>query len=402
MPLNPFTLKQMKDGTLATLRLQGQPLDERDYKMLNGYIRTTQSLKSLDLTYCHGAFEQLSDSIRQNQSITSLSLGQVVQDHNISAVIDVLKANPGITSLTLDNNYFQGPGISQLARFLKDRAGLTHLSMENVQTPDDDMADDFPRGRRGGMGRGAGGGSLDRIAKALATSPNILEFAPSNPDLEPVCEANRAAAEALLKSALAAPDQLNAADVESFRKRLPLILYLAENEVVRDRGKVAELLLGVEDAALHGGVAFTIPGRYEDLAAALPKPFRPAAEKVDFGALAAPLADPEIYKAVEAGQTDELLAHLSKNGRKLTVADCLLKPEGKRENLIELIARQGKLANVMTVDNWLGDPRGLKAAAAAVPIREWRRQMKDVPVEQLIYQVNAVSFKKLRMPAAKP
>ena len=69
---------------------------------------------------------------------------------------------------------------------------------------------------------------------------------------------------------------------------------------------------------------------------------------------------------------------------------------------IELVARQGALSTVMTVTNWTGDPRGLKRAADAVPAREWQRQMKDMPTEQLLCLVNASSFKKARQPGMKP
>jgi hypothetical protein len=56
----------------------------------------------------------------------------------------------------------------------------------------------------------------------------------------------------------------------------------------------------------------------------------------------------------------------------------------------------------MNVETWVGDPRGLKAAAEAVPAREWQRQLKDLPAERLIYQVNAASFKEARRPKVQP
>jgi hypothetical protein len=394
MPLNPFVLKQMKDGTLNILRLQGQALDERDYKMLNVYIRTTQSLKALDLTYMHGAFEQLADAIKQNTSLVTLGLGQVVQDHNMPVLIDVLRSNKTISSLNLDNNYFQGFGLAQLARFLQQEDTVTHLSMENVQTAEEDDAGFGGRRRRAGTG-------IDKISEAVKDSQNLLHLSPGSPETDSVCIANRAAAENLLTSSLAGADKLSAAEIERFSRRLPAILFLAENETVKDKAAIAKLLLDVEDAAATAGIGFAMPERYAPLAADMPKPFRPSADKVDFAKVGAPdltgASGPSLmYKALEAGQADELLSCMSACGRRLSAADCLVKPEGKRENLIGLLARQGKLAEVMTVDNWLGDPRGLKEAAAAVPPREWRRQLKDLPIEQLIYQVNAATFKKAR------
>lgn len=406
MPINPFTLKQMKDGTLSTLRLQGMPLDERDYRTVNNFIRGSKNLTDLDLSNTYGALEQLQESIKQNQSLRRIALTQVMQDQGIPVLVDVLKGNPGISGLRLDNNYFQGFGLVQLAKFLKDKDSITHLSMNGVQTEDsvsepdtDDMG-----GIRGGFGRRMpprrGGGSLERIAKTLEGSANILQFSPSTDEVDAVCAANRAAAEALVKSAMKA-DTLAASDVEEIKKRLPAFLYLAENEIVRDKKQVASLLITIEDVAEKNNVAFAMPERYAATASELPRPFTAAADKVDFAALAK-AAPADLYKAAEAGQVSEMLGFLKTHGQKITAEDYLTKPEGKRENLIELVARQGKLAEALSVENWIGDTRGLKATIAAVSKREWQRQMKDMPAEKLVFLVNAATFKTQHGKQPKP
>lgn len=399
MPINPLTLKQMKDGTLGTLRLQGQPLDERDWKMIGNFLRVTTSLKELDLSFAHGALEQLADALKQNKSVNKLSVSQIVQDHNMPILIDILKSNPAITQVNLNNCYMQNLGMGMFARFLKSHKSITHLSFEGINF--EEMNPPFDRG----MG-GSGMPKLSTIVKALEKNPNIIEFAPETPETESICVANRAAAELLLKNAVSDASLLSKPELQSIQERLPAFLYLAET-TLRKKDDIAQLLVNIEDTAATAGVAFDIPARYAAAAAAMPRPFKPAAGKVDFATLlpvdlAKPEPNPSIYQAVEAGQVDELLAYLKKEGIRLTADACFVKPEGKRENLIELIARQGKLADVMTVDNWLGDPRGLKKVTEAVPAREWQRQLKDLPADRLIFQVNAASFKEARRPKVQP
>ena len=91
MPLDAQLIKQMKDGTLTTLRLQRQRLDERDYAMLSSYIKSSQTLTERDLSYAGGAFELMAEGIKQNRSIVKLCLAQTVQDHNRPVLVDVLK-----------------------------------------------------------------------------------------------------------------------------------------------------------------------------------------------------------------------------------------------------------------------------------------------------------------------
>ena len=391
MPLNPLTLKQMKDGTLRTLRLQGQPLDERDWKVINNFVRATTSLKELDLSFTHGGLEQLAESIKQNKSITKLGLAQIVQDHNMTLVLDVVKANPGITQLGLNNSYMQAPGINQLARFLKSHPTMTHIDLDGTN-----FEESGP-----GYDRGMGMPKLSTIAKALKDSPNILDVRPSTPEIDSICTANKIAVEMLLQSAVDAPELLSAKQIESIKAALPAFVHTAE-ATIRKPEQIAQLLVNIEDTAAIAGVAFEMPQRYVDRAAAMPRPFHPSTTPVDFSTMKPADAAPKVYQAVEAGQTDELLAFFKREGMKLTADTCQLKPDGKRESVIQLIARQGKLAEIMTVDNWLGDPRGLKVVADSVPAREWQRQLKDLPAERLVFQVNAASFKEARRPRAQP
>ncbi|MEZ0262616.1 MAG: hypothetical protein ACAH80_16545 [Alphaproteobacteria bacterium] len=376
MPLSAQLIKQMKDGSLTTLRLQRQHLDERDYAMLSSYVKTSQTLAELDLSYSGGAFELMADGIKQNRSIVKLGLAQTVQDHNMPTLIDILKENQGITQLNLDNCYFGLSGLWKLAAFVKTRPDITHIDMNGVNVDD-----------RTGKPR------MESLERAVKESPNILHFEPGTPELQKHCEANQKTAKDLVEKVAANPDALSAAEVEEVKKRLSSFLHVAENDVKLPKEQVARLLINLEDVAGQNGIAFPMPGRYTEITAGMPKIFRPSATKVD---CTKDLTQTQLYAAAEAGQVDEMMASLNKHGRKLTAADCLLKPEGKKETLVELIARQSKLESVMTVFNWTGDPRGLKAAAAAVPAREWQRQLKDKPVDQLIFQANAATFKQPR------
>ncbi len=396
MPLNPLTVKQMKDGTLRSLRLQGQPLDQRDWKIIGNFLRVTTSLRDLDLSFSHGSLEQLSDAIKQNRSLTKLGASQLVQDHNITTLLDIVKANPGITQLNLNNCYMQGQGVNTLARFLKSHQTMTHLSMDGINFEE----------LNPGFDRGMGIPKLSTLSKALTDSPNLLEFSPSTPEFDSICTANKLAVDGLLKAAKDAPDQLTDKQVESIKTRMPAFLHIAETQT-RKADDIAQLLVNIEDRAASLGVAFEFPQRYADRATALPRPFTPSADKVDFSTLKAadlakPEATPRLYKAVEAGQVDELLAFMKQEGIKMSAEICLVKAAGKRENVIQLIARQGKLAAVMNVETWTGDPRGLKQAVDAVPAREWQRQMKDIPADRLITQVNAASFKEAKRPKVQP
>jgi hypothetical protein len=387
----------MKDGTLRTLRLQGQPLDERDWKIIGNFLRVTTSLKELDLTYTHGALEQLAESIKQNKSLAKLNVTQIVQDHNIPLVLDIMKGNPNITQLNMNNCYMQGSGIAQLARHLKSHSNVTHLSLDGINFEE----------LNPGFDRGMGMPKLSTLTKALKDSPNLLEFSPATPETDSICTANKAAVDMLLKTATENPDTLSSTELLSINTRMTAFVHTAET-TLRKPEVIAQLLVNIEDAAQAAGVAFDMPQRYVERAAAMPRPFRPSTTPVDFATvtnpvdLAKPESAPRLYQAIEAGQTDELLASLKSMGLKLTADMCQLKPPGKRESVIQLIARQGKLADVMTVDNWLGDPRGLKVVAETVPAREWQRQLKDMPADRLIFQVNAASFKEARRPKVQP
>ena len=155
MPLNPFTLKQMKDGTLSSLKLQGQQLDEKDLRMIGNYLRTTQTLKEFDLSFMAHLIDQFAEPLKQNRSVTKLGLMQSIQDHNVGTLIEIIKANPAISELNLNNSYLQGSGVSQLARAIKANPHITHLAMEGVNR--DNM----------------GNARVETVTRTLKDNPNI-------------------------------------------------------------------------------------------------------------------------------------------------------------------------------------------------------------------------------------
>jgi hypothetical protein len=303
----------MKDGTLRSLRLQGQPLDERDWKIIGNFLRVTTSLKELDLTYTHGSLEQLGEAIKQNKSLTKLTVTQIVQDHNMPQLIEVLKGNPGITQLNMNNCYMQAQGIGQLSRFLKSHPTITHLSLDGINFEE----------LNPGFDRGMGLPKLANLVKVLQDSPNMLDFSPATTETETICAANKAAVDALLKTSVETPEALTGKEILDISNRLPAFVHTAEMKV-RKPELIAQLLVNIEDAAAVAGVAFEMPSRYVDKAAALPRPFRPSGTPVDFAAvtnpvdLAKPESAPRLYQAVEAGQTDELLACMKSLGVKMS------------------------------------------------------------------------------------
>ena len=127
--------------------------------------------------------------------------------------------------------------------------------------------------------------------------------------------------------------------------------------------------------------------------AAIIHDFQPSPDRVDFTKIkdvrgvvslsptfdiAASEEQPFIYKAVAAGQIEELMEFLNKKGDHLTKADCLLMPDSNQPSLIELVMAQDKLAIVITVENWKHDPQGLQNILSNLPSDELEQQLPDL------------------------
>lgn len=383
MPLHPQIIKQMREGTLTEMNLAGMighQMTPRDIKMLSDYIRTSETLRSISFQGSHYMFDQLADALKQNTSLSRLDLTQQVHDQNVKALTDILAANKGISDISLDYCNLQHLSVVRIAMALKGRENITSLNLLNV-----------------GYDHATGQQGLDRIINVVKGSKNILSVSPDpNDALKAVLEANNAAATALLEKINAGARGMPKDELQDAVDRLPAILHLSENAGTL-KTDIAKNLVVLEDAAQRAGIAFDMPIRYRALAETLPRPFHPSADKVDFMWVKSTedLRKQTIYKAAEAGQVDDLLAAFNKHGRKITAADCAYKPEDKAESTIELVARQGRLADFMTAAMWSGDPRGFKETADKVPAREWQRQMKE-NAETVLSRVNAESFKKNR------
>ncbi len=384
MTINPTTLKLMKEDVLPVISVQrlmydgrGYTLDHKDYIFLSNYIANSKNLRELDFSSAHGSLESLAEGLKKNTSITSLNLSQVVQEHELPKAIEILRECPNVTQLNLDYCGLQNIALTRLSIYLRNTPSLTAISLVNS-----------------GVNHETGEIKLDRVTSVLKNSVNILSFNPPlSPELTAVCEANKEAAHTLLAKA-ATPRAMTADEVIETVKRLPAMLHLLENESNAGRAQIAEMLIGVEDTAQRHGIEFPFPARYLEIAMTLPRPFYPSQDKVDFTVMTSSgdLDKVAIYKAVEAGQVDELNTFLRTHNRKLTSEECLLKPEGKLESMIELAAHQSKLADIMDTRNWGTDPRGFKQVAEGVSQREWQRQMKE-PIANFVSELNAVSFK---------
>jgi Leucine Rich repeat len=289
-----------------------------------------------------------------------------------------VKYNGTLAALDLGSNCIGNEGALALGDALKDNATLAvlHLVMNGI-----------------------GDEGAQALADALKGSPNLWAVSGVG-GLEIVAAKNKKAAQALLEKIQGAAPKTRE-DIETLRLRLPAVIALAEERAELGGTRVDDILAAIEESAIAAGVEFTIPDRFQRLV-----PFKPTADKVSFESVAvyedlyqAGGADePLLYRAVESGQIDELMGYLRQNGKTLTADDCLLKPAGKACSLVQLIARQGKLAAIMTVENWIGNPRGLARVGATVSPLALKRQLKDRPFPFLISAVNAASAKSARRP----
>ncbi len=370
MPFKKETFKAMQDDTLQYIALKDEA--NVDYKVLSEFLKKTNTLQELDLACQWKALKDVSEGLKQNRSVTLLGLGEVLRDEEVPLLTEVLTANPGISMLKLDNAPLEFGGLRALGEHLKKNQGITHLTLDGVNKDEE-----------------TGAPQIDFVVNALKRSPNVIDFAPATPEMEEICAENKRAAILLLtQSAESGPHSMTRDDLDAFKTRLPAIVSLAEHEL--EKVAVCTHLLNIQYRAEMLGMEFPLPHNYQALAATLPLPFVAAEETVDFS------QNPDrtqYYKAVAAGQVDELMEYLGGKNQKLTAADCLAQPEGKAENLIELVARQGKLASVITMDNWASDPRGLRQAVQSIRHKsEWDRQTNGTPLEAVIFQVNAASF----------
>ena len=142
-----------------------------------------------------------------------------------------------------------------------------------------------------------------------------------------------------------------------------------------------------------------------------PKPFVPAKVKVDLKMLKPETVTAQFgkssgsglatiaYKAVNAGQTDELMDYLAKNGLSLGAKECLYKSSRGEPSLIELVAAQGKLARVMTAENWKSNVDGIDEVANVLAPNVLADQMKDCPsLEEVKWSIEASTIRKGRAP----
>lgn len=388
-------LSQIKADTLTSFNIYdmiqqtGQQLDDKDYAILNNYLRTTKNLRELVLTNAWSTLDYLYEGLMENTSISRLNACSVISNSNVGLLEDLLKKHPTISYLDISANGIEGEHLTSLAAVIGARAELTHITAEGINYNRDLAEYD-----------------VSPLVAALSKSPNLLSFNPARgegiEELQRMCAANRQAAEAFVDKYLNEETFIRT-DIDILLKNAPAILSVAE-EKLDDKSKVAQMLVDLEDAASAFDIGFVIPPFYEELAATIPRQFKPATGKLDFAKRPArkALTTSEIFTAAAAGQVSELLSFMHKQGDWVTSDDCLFKPADSKESVIEVIARQGALADFMAAANWAGDARGFKAAADAVPEREWKRQMGDATPGQMLSLVNAASFKKKsRQPQAK-
>lgn len=380
-------LRQMRADTLTSLHpyddivaKTGQQLEAKDWKVIGNYLRTTKNLRSLDLS--RGSFMDLKEALKENRSIEKLNLNSQLPYYNYEGFIDVLKANPMLSDLSIQYLGVNGDVLAQAAKAIGACPSLTRVDAEYINYI-----------------QAKNNYDPSAIIAALKSSLNILSFNPGNLGqdasvLRQTCANNRKAAEAFVGKYLSKQD-LSADDMQTLAVRFAAILKVAE-EKAGDKTAVAQMLVNLEDLANPLHIKLNIPTFYQGIMATLPREFMPAGATVDFAVRTTekPLTHAEVFNAAAAGQTAELLSFLHKQGGKLTADDYLFKPEGARENTIEVIARQGALAAFMNAANWADNARAFKAVAAAVPAREWTRQMGAVKAEQIISLINASSFKK--------
>lgn len=387
--ITPETLQKMKADALTSINayahLNGVSAENEDYRTLNNYIRISKNLRELDLSTTV-AFKYVAESLKENRSIRKLDVSGCIHLRNCASFIEILRVNKSISELNISECYrFHKEQIAALAKALGERAALTHVTATDINYDDGTKKYD-----------------PSPVIAALTKSCNIISFTPDKgvgiTALRKRIAANRAIAEDIVDKYLNGTP-FNSIDMASLTSRLPSVLAIAE-EKINDESRIAQMLVDFQDMADAARVTLELPVFYAEPMSGLSRPFTPTANKVDFTQPS--LSCAEVFNAAAAGQTDELLSFLQKQPGHFTAEAFLFKPEGARENTIQLIARQGALADFMTTANWAGNPRAFKAVAAAVPEREWGRQMGNVMAGQLLTVINRASFKKAHQPGYPP
>ncbi len=105
------------------------------------------------------------------------------------------------------------------------------------------------------------------------------------------------------------------------------------------------------------------------------------------------------HRASAAGQVDELLDYLKKNGGWLGAKELLYRPDAESSSLAEIIASRGKLGRVMTAENWKDDPDGIDKLEEALGANIVAAQMPEGrSVESVKWEIESSAVRKGRKP----
>ncbi|TAL27842.1 MAG: hypothetical protein EPN97_16150 [Alphaproteobacteria bacterium] len=270
------------------------------------------------------------------------------------------------------------------------------------------------------------------MAAALKDNPNFVRFyhgAGEDTEMKTLLTRNRQEIGRLIEKIENPKAKLTAEDARKIKACVSGIYYAAEifetdrrdkasyywqdNRVAAEAYAKDVLQKADKKCAAAGFGGLSIPALFRPAAAkaAEQKPFVPAKTKVDlnklkpetmtakFGKSAGSRLASVAYKAASAGQTDELMDYLAKNCLSLGAKECLYKPAENDPTLIEVIAAQGKLARVMTAENWKNDIGGIDDVAAVLAPNVLADQLKDSPsVEEVKWSIEASTIRKGRAP----
>lgn len=371
-----------------------------------------------------GAYRKLLDMVRKNKTIVSLNLGftsfsAMSKTYRIEDFGAALAKNTTIAELGLDVWGMFPEYLTRFANGLKGNKSLAFLWGID------------------GNGLRSGFGHTDPALQAMAAvakaNPNFVLFYHGDNDsaLGTALEENRERARALIEK-ITGKSKLTAADAKQIKESVNGIYRLAfmdeSRRTERDAAgfyvsheihvplarKYAYGVLETADRKLRaaglGGIA--IPEMYypaERKVDAVKKSFAATSGKVDFSKVdlkkafakaAGPTSLPAIaYKAGLAGQVDELVDALGKQGLALGSRELLYRPGKDEFTLAEVISLQGKIARVMTVENWKGDLKGLDRVVALLPPAALAAQLEGrMSPDELKWEIESGALRQGRAP----
>lgn len=391
------------NSSLRELHLRNTDLDNQGVVEIINAINHTQALQILDLTansFTVNGAQTLANALGKNRSLTELDLRQneLLGDEGIRCITKTLGQHPTLTTLKLECSK---EALPEVFKNLSHCATLTTL----------DVRDNITK----------------HLSHLFAGHKNIVYvYYASAHNGEPFCDVsdiyvnNQEKAKELINTLQEAPEELTREQLREIQERLPAIIAVAKRGYQFSSENIKELLNIACAKAKVEHMDFTLPAHMADIKGETPipvvaaSPYRPVEEPVDMAAIDS-LED--IRKPVEArrheypsvlsqvvrqGKFEELLAQLTEKGQRLTAQDYQLRDSHRDPSVIEMLAQQGKLAQVFSLEHWKANSEEFRAVAALVTPETFEQQVGycvDTMAEMIGAFANAEKGRRFKRPS---